>query len=1029
MPPEDKDKDKSEDEWLEGEQWSSDQPELTIDFGPGERKKEPWEESGEFDLESQLLLSVVLAGREPSIEEFSHLSCRDLIRTLPPIGLKRLPPDFRPQKTLEQLCLSEDKDIIMVCRAGHGKTFEAVFYGLDQVYAADKKDILSFIYSRAVGGTQQQKFTNLSELLAEGSEVCEAYFYGEDWRKQAIREGLRNFSMLLITPQTYAGSYAHFAGELTEGHPAAVESYLSDDAIWLKTLEEPWILLIDEVDSFPTSTLLWLVPLVRILKWRNDFLKVILASATLQNPEEIARRFLGSEGYYNVLHGTGRRGKLDIRVYLETKYEFLLEKKIQEILGHIETELSALEDDASIHPRKVLLFINHKMNINIRRVIRQFSDNFVIVHGDMNYDEIAEEIESFQSDPEKICLVATQLVEAGLDLPDIYWQVCYGLLLQPRQFMQLRDRTNRRPGEFGKMDIILRGTNKEELKYADPDKKEELKVYITQQDPVPLHLPWYTPWSLRFWIAMGVLFRFSDVVDRIQTDLNHLKQTPTFQQHLQEAIIDLYTKRVIRLGEDGHIYPTPATKDYITSFLHQNTASIYTIICEEDDREVELGKLHYLTILKHYLPGQSLPFKDYNYEVKEIRRIKKKYKEIRELRVERKPPELSWFWNKVEDTLERSRIFALNVEKEIALVQLHIIYEVTEADGRPKPTTKTDVDPYIEKHLGVFIRKTSPWAIGTSVLLEKFTSELHIDSTNLQVISFPDDLLGEGTLIIDNSTVELALLIYDYLIVTDLMLPAPEEATHPSSKSVSAKGIPQNQKPRFHRFKNFLAKFQHTVIFLADLHLDGKPFMISGEEVDFRLFCQELFEELQHAELIVFLGDTVDITETTDEEIIEALGQLYVLYEVLESYGILEKTVFLLGNHDYNATYYRWRKRVRVEDSIALQLFRTMPRALISHGDGLGLERLLKSGPLTGKHILQWKSTLRNKIANCYAKEDDLVIVGHGHLGRLFQKEGFLMVPSMRKYWRNPPEDLGWLGILGYANPYVSEACEFVIDA
>ena len=121
-------------------------------------------------------------------------------------------------------------------------------------------------------------------------------------------------------------------------------------------------------------------------------------------------------------------------------------------------------------------------------------------------------------------------------------------------------------------------------------------------------------------------------------------------------------------------------------------------------------------------------------------------------------------------------------------------------------------------------------------------------------------------------------------------------------------------------------------------------------------------------------------------------------------------------------------KRVRVEDSIALQLFRTMPRALISHGDGLGLERLLKSG-LTSKRILQWKGTLRNKIADCFAKKDDLVIVGHGHLGRLFQKEGFLMVPSMRKYWRNPPEDLGWLGILGYANPYISEACEFAIDA
>ncbi len=809
-----------------------------------------------------------------------------------------------------------------------------------------------------------------------------------------------------------------------------MESYLSDDAIWLKTLDEPWMLLIDEVDSFPTSTLLWLVPLVRILKWRNSQLQVILASATLKNPEDIAQRFFGSERNYEILHGTGRRGKLDIRVYLEAKREQLLEGKIHEILDHIETELDALDENPRHQPRKVLLFINHKMSINIRRVIRQFSDNFVIVHGDMNYDEIALEIEQFQSDPEKICLVATQLVEAGLDLPDIYWQVCYGLLLQPRQFMQLRDRTNRRPGEFGKVDIILRGTNKEERKYADPDMEEVLEAYIKQQDPVPLHLPWYTPWSLRFWIAMGALARFTDVIERIHKDLNHLEKTPIFQRHLKEAIIDLYIKRVIRFGEDGRVYPTPMTKEYITGFLHRNVESIYTVICEEDDKEIELGKVDYLNILRHYLVGQSIPFKDYNYEIKEIRQSKKRKEEIRQLRVERKAPELFWSWNQVETTLQRSRIYAISGEKEVALVQLNITHEVKEIDNdNPRPTEKIEVDPYIERHFGIFVEKTSPWAIGTSVLLEKFTKELHIDITNLQVSSYSDNTLGEGTLIIDNSTVELAQLIYDYLITTDLMLPATEKVIQTPSEIVSATGIPHNHKPRFPRFKKLLTKFQHTVIFLADLHLDGKQFKVNGEEVDFRLFCQELFEELQHAELIVFLGDTVDITGTTDEELVEAIGQLHVLYEVLDQYEILDKTVFLLGNHDYNATYYRWRKRVRVEDSISLQLFRTMPRALISHGDGLGLERLMKSGSLTRKRILQWKGNLKDKIADCYAKVEDLVVVGHTHLGRLFPKEGFLMVPSMRNYWRNPPKDLGWLGILGYVNPFYSNACELAIDA
>lgn len=1028
MPPEDEEEEKIDDEWLEGEQWSDEQPEMIIDLGPGERKREPWEELGEVDLESQLLLRVVLPGREPPPEEYSQLSCSDFIGTIPPIGLRNLPPDFQPQKTLEQLCLIKEKDFVMVCKAGHGKTSDAIFHGLDQVYASDERYILSFTHSRAVGRTQQQKFDDLSGRLVEGSETCEAYFFGEDWRKQAIREGERDFSMLLITPQTYTGSYAYYAGELTEGHPAAVESYVSDEAVWLKTLESPQIILIDEVDSFPTSTLLWLVPLVRILKWRESFTEVILASATLANPDDIALRFLGPEGNYEVLSGTGRRGKLVVSVYLETKREQLLEWKIQEILTHIETELAILDENPKHNPKKVLLFINHKIIINIRTVLKQFSDHFVIVHGDMKYEEIANEIENFRTDPDKICLVATQLVEAGLDLPDIYWQVSYGLLLQPRQFMQLRDRTIRQPGEDGKMDIILRGTNKEEKEYADPDKKEDLKTYVEQQDPVPLRLPWYTPWSLRFWIAMGVLFRFPDVVERIQTDLNHFTETPSFQQHLKEAIIDLYVKRVIRLGEDGQLYPTPATKGYITGFLHKNVESIYTIIREEDEKE--LGKVDYLTILRHYLVGQSLPFKGYNYMVTEIRRIMKGKKEIREIRVERKPPELYWYWNRVESTLQRSKIYAISMEKEVALVQLSTTHEVTqdEIDDRTRKTKKSQVDPFIERHLGVFIGATSPWTMDAKMLLEKISHKLHIENTELKASSYSDSLLGQGTLIIDKSTVELALLIYDYLIKEDLWVQAPSESTRVPSESVSPKGLPQDRKPRFRHFKNFLAKYQHTVIFLADLHLDGNPFRVGGQEVDFRLFCQELFEELQHATLIVFLGDTVDITDTTDEDLLQALGQLHVLYEVLDEYQILEKTVFLLGNHDYNATYYRWYKRVRVEDSIALQLFRSMPRALISHGNNLGLEQLIKSG-LSAKRILAWKKSLKDKIADCYAKEEDLVIVGHSHLGRLFKKEGLLMVPSMKKYWLNPPKDHGWLGLLGYENPYYPEASEFKIDA
>lgn len=255
---------------------------------------------------------IKIAGYEPREDEYATEKHTDIFGTIPSRKAKNLDKLRRPQLTLKQLFQSGNKDIIFLGEPGHGKTETVIIFSLDEVFGDKKRYVLSLLTSRGAGYTQQQKFKYFSRMLTGGRFRYQLYHKDLEELKPLIRKGDRPYSMLGITPLTYIGTLTHFIT-----HPIAEQEearYESVEPEWARALLKPHLIFIDEVDSFSVSMLAFLIPIIRVFKWFNPFVKVILASATLGNPHELAKRFFGPEGNYDILKGTGRRGPLTLRI-------------------------------------------------------------------------------------------------------------------------------------------------------------------------------------------------------------------------------------------------------------------------------------------------------------------------------------------------------------------------------------------------------------------------------------------------------------------------------------------------------------------------------------------------------------------------------------------------------------------------------------------------------------------------------------------------------------------------------------------
>lgn len=411
---------------------------------------------------------------------------------------------------------------------------------------------------------------------------------------------------------------------------------------------------------------------------------------------------------------------------------------------------------------KLLFLINNKTDIDIREIIGEFDEYFVTIHGDMHPDIIAEKLKEFRSEPLKMCLVATDIVQASLDLPDLNWIIMYGLPDSERVYLQRRGRCTRNPDHFGNIDIILRATNPDEKELSLPVNRDKLKKYILREDPPPVITPLYTPKTLQYAIALGAIFGVWNIIEILQDFVSD--EYPYYHQDLIQAYLTLLGSHVVGLAPFNEIRPTCTTKEWLFDFNKNFDVELYKVILRKPSgEEINLGRISYVRLLRHGLPTQILPFYGKNLHIREIDR------ENREVITTVGKQPIHYYWNKIKTKFSiptLNAIIAKDDNSQIVLVELVKEIFVERSDRRTEKK-KIDLEKYSRTipFLGVFL----PTRLTLEVfnIIKKVCNYLNIDFSLLNIqTDFSNEQLTEinGTLLIDTSNLGLAQHLYMNLL-------------------------------------------------------------------------------------------------------------------------------------------------------------------------------------------------------------------------------------------------------------------------
>ncbi len=713
------------------------------------------------------LLSGFFSKVEPPKADYSAVS---YARSLDEYSLEAFddfPEDEQPLIELELFNSSGYQFFMFFRDLGGGKTTVAQRAIRNYMLKLDKP-ALSFVHSRPMGEVQKEKFLDDSELLKDTLCRVITYFHGNKRENREIRESSLDHTFIITTPFMYAGSLTHFAPMISSDHleflkglkdPEAWQDiFTTKGTDWAQALMSPSVVFIDEVDSFPQSTLYCLAVIVRLLIRKNPDLKVILASGTIPNPDDLAKLFFGPESEYLPIFGTGRQGHSTVDVFFEDKKHQLLRESIQAIKSYIREEIQPLDPEnlpLDFHPDKCVIIINDKKEILIRENIGEFDDFFITLHGDMTPDEIADQMKAFRDNPLKICLVTTDIIHAGFDPANVVWGIFYGLPFSRRAFIQRRHRIIRNPKQKSHIDIILRSSNQDEQLLAESE--DGLRNYVFQKERPPYLIPPYTPLILQYAIAFGLVFGYWDIMEILTSFIDNPYTHPCFLQDLQRAYLELLIDDIIAQAPRGMIRPTKQTKDWICNFPKRFDADLYNVVLKEKDgKEKILGRISFSRLQRYSLPGQTVPFIDGNYIVDKIDR------ENQIVCVTKGIQELYYYRNEISYSYNVIKILAHDLISGIKLVEILKEEYVSRVDRR---TRIQDLDQFSawKKYVALSIPSTL-----TSEVTEKISQvyhQLNLDSSLIKTQSTLDDQLGKGTLLIDTTKLNLAYLLYKYWII------------------------------------------------------------------------------------------------------------------------------------------------------------------------------------------------------------------------------------------------------------------------
>lgn len=344
-------------------------------------------------------------------------------------------------------------DTLLTMGTGGGKTHTGLLPALEQVAQARKRGerygpILVVCPTHILLTDMHERISRLGrELLGEFEVARYAGDVPMDERKE-IRESCKELDGVLMTPHIYRGSL--------------VRAEKEGEGDWRDTLLYPRWVLFDEIDFYNSHVISQLKVHYDLLKEkgraRGQAPRVVLAGATVGQPEEFAARFLGQKGA--VVGGVARHGPLEIFVgELETETGRAGRGRPPRTVldGFIEDYANG-RVEAGLRP---LIYFDNKFEIERYSYVNDLRAlGFGYVHSDLPAEANARTYLAYKRG-ELEGLLATRILESGINIGTLAFMIMIGFPSGGRRGVhQAIGRVAREPkAEPGRILLLLSRAN------------------------------------------------------------------------------------------------------------------------------------------------------------------------------------------------------------------------------------------------------------------------------------------------------------------------------------------------------------------------------------------------------------------------------------------------------------------------------------------------------------------------------------------------------------------------------------------
>lgn len=319
--------------------------------------------------------------------------------------------ELRPAQEQAILPVLAEKNVLLISPTGSGKT-EAVVAPLAEK-AVDQREILTCLYicpTRALVNDIERRI----ESPLNRMQLKVGVRHGDRKTKQ----GKRAPEFLITTPES-------------------LDVMLGNNR-YRSRLEGVQTVIVDEVHQFFQTHRGYqlLILLERLKWWTKKPLQRLLLSATVAQPEEMARWFHGSDSEFEIITIPGGRK-------LQVSFELVTAEDGEKFRGG-ESIFAAIQPISGKHD-KVLVFANSRNECNwLAWRLGQRLKVPTFLHYSSLDRKYREDVERrFQQSPRAIC-IATSTLELGVDIGDVDAIIMYGAPSSISSFVQRVGRGNRR---------------------------------------------------------------------------------------------------------------------------------------------------------------------------------------------------------------------------------------------------------------------------------------------------------------------------------------------------------------------------------------------------------------------------------------------------------------------------------------------------------------------------------------------------------------------------------------------------------